>query len=124
MFEAGFLRNKPNNKSRKSTNFHFLNFTSIHPVVKRLTTLVLLSAGLASISACEQEATAPTTTTFTLSAALNGKQEVAVNSSTASGTLTGSYDKITRTLSYKVTYQSITPLTGHIHQGTAGSMGR
>lgn len=90
-----------------------------------ITTRTILSLLFTSLvfSACEPETIVPTTTTFTLGAALSGKQEVAVNSSTASGTFTGTYDVLTRTLSYTVTYQSLSPLTGHIHQGVAGQNG-
>lgn len=91
-------------------------------MLTRRTTFSLLFIGLA-FSACEPEPIVPAATTFTLNAALSGKQAADVNNSPASGTLTGTYDVTTRTLSYTVTYQSLTPLTGHIHQGVAGRNG-
>ncbi|MBX0291180.1 CHRD domain-containing protein [Hymenobacter sp. HSC-4F20] len=92
----------------------------------KTTALFLLLAGSCATIACKKDddtTTAPATDVVQLAASLDGKQEVGPNSSTASGTMTGSYNKATRVLSYTVTYQGITPTMGHIHRGAAGTNG-
>jgi hypothetical protein len=90
----------------------------------KITALALLLMGSASFSACKKDDDKPAASnTVQLKATVNGQQEVPANTSTATGTMTGSYDKTTRVLTYTVTYQGITPAAGHIHQAAPGVNG-
>ena len=51
---------------------------------------------------------------------LNGSQEVPSNASAATGTMTGTYNKATKELSYTVNYTGLTPVAGHIHLAPGG----
>ena len=85
--------------------------------------LALATIGLlASCSKKEEAAPAPTTTT-TLSATINGAQQVPANNSTATGTFTGTYASASKQLTYTVTYQGLTPTIAHIHTGGPGATG-
>ncbi|GAB3902112.1 hypothetical protein GCM10028803_28050 [Larkinella knui] len=53
-------------------------------------------------------------------ATLNGAQEVPSTPSAATGTMTGSYNKATKELSYTINYTGITPNAGHIHLAPGG----
>lgn len=89
----------------------------------KITTLALL-LGAASVVACKKDDDKATpTNAVELTATLDGKQEVGPNNSAATGSLTGSFDKATRVLTYRVTYQGVTPTMGHIHRGAAGTNG-
>ncbi|AYA37906.1 CHRD domain-containing protein [Hymenobacter oligotrophus] len=91
--------------------------------MKRFSTMLLL-AGLMATAACNDSNDDDNTpTTMQASATLNGSQEVPANNSAATGTMTGTYDKSTRTLTYTVTYQGFTPAAGHIHQAPPGQNG-
>ncbi|WP_257883280.1 CHRD domain-containing protein [Hymenobacter sp. DG01] len=91
----------------------------------KITALSLLLLGSAALVACEKDetTTATPTNSVELTATLDGKQEVGPNNSAATGTMTGTFDKTTRVLSYRVTYQGVTPTMGHIHRGAAGTNG-
>jgi len=85
--------------------------------------LSFLLAGVLAVGACkkDEDTTDPNKVNFT--AAINGNSEVPANASTASGTFTGSLDKTTRILSYKVEYTGLTPTAGHLHRGAPGVNG-
>ena len=59
----------------------------------------------------------------TFNAALNGKNEVSPNKSTATGTAFLIYNETTKTFSIEVTYSGLTPTDGHIHNGGLGING-
>ena len=85
--------------------------------------LALATVGLlASCSKKEEAAPAPTTTT--LSATINGAQQVPANNSTATGTFTGTYVSTSKQLTYTVAYQGLTPSVAHIHTGAPGATGQ
>ncbi|MGA0558692.1 CHRD domain-containing protein [Larkinella sp. VNQ87] len=58
--------------------------------------------------------------TVEFEATLNGGQEVPSNASSATGTMTGTYNKPTKELSYTVNYTGLTPTAGHIHLAPGG----
>jgi hypothetical protein len=89
----------------------------------KTTALALLLMSSAAFTACKKDDAPAATSTVKLTAAINGQQEVPANTSTGTGTMTGSYDKTTRVLTYTVTYQGITPSAGHIHQAAPGVNG-
>ncbi|SNC75352.1 CHRD domain-containing protein [Hymenobacter gelipurpurascens] len=89
--------------------------------------LFMLLFVVAAVPACnddDDDNNNPTpSTTVQLQATLNAQQEVPATPSAATGTMTGSFDKVTRLLTYTVTYQGITPSAGHIHQAAPGVNG-
>ncbi|MET4108875.1 CHRD domain-containing protein [Hymenobacter sp. UYP22] len=87
-------------------------------MLHKITSLVL-AAGLLTLGACnnDDDDATPASNMVNVAATLDGKQEVPANSSTATGAMTGTYDKSTNTITYRVTYQGITPLAGHLHVG-------
>lgn len=54
---------------------------------------------------------------------LSGSQEVPPNSSEATGTFKGQYNKDTKRLSYIITFEGITPTAMHFHKGAPGMAG-
>src|SRR5690349_5900641 len=84
-----------------------------------------LLLALAAAPGCndDDDDNTPVNNTVQLQATLNGAQEVPANTSTATGTFSGTYDKNTRLISYTVTYQGLTPVAGHIHQAAPGVSG-
>lgn len=55
----------------------------------------------------------------TFGASMSGANEVPPVSTSATGNYTANYNRVTRVLSYTVTYQGLTPTMGHIHSVTA-----
>ncbi len=50
---------------------------------------------------------------------MSGANEVPSVSTSATGNYTANYNRVTKALSYTVTYQGLTPTMGHIHSVTA-----
>jgi hypothetical protein len=57
----------------------------------------------------------------TFGASMSGSNEVPPVSTSATGNYTANYNRVTRVLSYTVTYQGLTPTMGHIHSVTASA---
>ncbi len=55
--------------------------------------------------------------------ALTGAQEVPANSSQATGTFNGTYNRNTKVLTYTLTYDGITPTAMHFHKEAIGQSG-
>ncbi|AIZ63895.1 hypothetical protein PK28_09735 [Hymenobacter sp. DG25B] len=86
--------------------------------------LAVLLMGAVAFTGCKKDDdddAAPSTTK--LEATINGQQEVPAVTSAGSGNFTGTYDKMSRVLTYTVTYQGFTPSAGHIHAAAPGSNG-
>lgn len=83
----------------------------------------LAIAAFGLLTACSKKETVTPTNLTTLSAAIDGSQQVPANSSTASGIFTGTYDSNIKVLTYTVTYRGITPTAAHIHTGAPGMSG-
>lgn len=83
----------------------------------------LLLIGVSCSSDDDNPTPTPTPVIVTFNATLNGASEVPANTSTATGTATGSYNKTTKILTVYVTYSGITPNLGHIHVGAVGVIG-
>ncbi|MGZ3837412.1 MAG: CHRD domain-containing protein [Flavisolibacter sp.] len=89
-------------------------------------TLVLISACvlvlflLSFLGSCSKNSNNSTTTastTYTISATMNGAQEVPAVTTSGTGTVTGSYDANTNVLNYSVSWSNLSgPATlGHFH---------
>lgn len=85
----------------------------------------LLLIGSLAVSSCEEkEPTQPVTPTnpiVQIEATLSGAQQSTPNASQATGTLTGTYNKDTKEINYKIVYQGMTPSLGHFHRQATGS---
>ena len=60
---------------------------------------------------------------FTLRAALNGTKQVPSNASTATGIMSGTYDRANLSLTYNMTHNVSSASAAHIHLGAAGASG-
>jgi hypothetical protein len=60
---------------------------------------------------------------FFTSSILNGANEAPANTSTASGTANGTYNKTTKALDLTITYKDLTPTNWHIHKAAVGVSG-
>ena len=90
----------------------------------------VLLAALASLTlatACKKDdTTTPATTTMQLSGTLSAANAIKPTSaSTATGTVTGTYDPSSKLLTYTLTYSGLTgaPTMGHFHYGDAKHIG-
>jgi hypothetical protein len=85
--------------------------------------LAVLLMGAVAFTGCKKDDDDAAPSTANLEAAINGQQEVPAVTSAGSGNFTGTYDKMSRKLTYTVTYQGITPGGGHIHSAAPGANG-
>ncbi|WP_266365977.1 CHRD domain-containing protein [Tellurirhabdus rosea] len=68
-----------------------------------------LLAVLLTFTACEDKDAPDKRDTVDLTATINGAQQIPANTSTGTGTFTGTYNKVTRQLQYQVNYSGVTP---------------
>lgn len=85
-------------------------------------TFLLALTTLALASGCKKEETAAPAA-MQLSGTLSGSAQVPAVQTSATGTVTGTYDKTSTMLSYSVTYTGLTPDGGHLHYGAPGKTG-
>ena len=83
--------------------------------------ILLFTSAFAVLTACKKEDSAPAINLF---ATINSMQQVPTNSSTATGTFTGTYSSSTNQLKYTFTYQGFTPTESYLCLGTPGNNGR
>jgi hypothetical protein len=65
----------------------------------------------------------PVVTTVNFAATVNGASEVPTNASSATGSMIGSFDKVSKIFSLTLTYSGLTATNMHIHKGPAGVSG-
>lgn len=58
-----------------------------------------------------------------VTAILSGANEVPQNTTSATGTVSGTYNEETNMLEMRITYQQMTPTAWHIHEAAKGSNG-
>ncbi|MEA5257248.1 CHRD domain-containing protein [Arcicella aquatica] len=80
----------------------------------------LISTLLFAISCKKDEEVSPE---VKFNVALNGSVEVPANTSTATGSFVGTYNKTTKVISYTISYNGVTPTAWHIHKGAVGVSG-
>ena len=85
--------------------------------------LAVAAFGLLTACSKKDDAQPDTSTTTTLTATINGAQQVPANNSTATGTFAGTYNSGSKHLTYTVVYQGLTPTIAHIHTGAPGTSG-
>lgn len=88
--------------------------------MKRILLSLLLSSFFL-VSSCKSEDEVSPEVKFNVS--LNGSLEVPANTSTATGSFVGTYNKTTKVISYTINYNGITPTAWHIHKGAVGVNG-
>jgi hypothetical protein len=91
----------------------------------KLLTVTALSGLLLSTAACSKSDNdnPPVDNTVRFSGTLSGANEVPANASTATGTISGSFNPGSKILTVSVNYAGITPVAGHIHKAAAGANG-
>lgn len=85
---------------------------------RSLVAVFMSSLILLTVSSCSKDKdTSPVKTTFTVSGNATGAQEVPAVSTTATGTITGTYDSTTNKLNYTITWANLSgaPNLMHFH---------
>jgi len=75
--------------------------------IKFLSVFALLTSFTLFISGCKKDKTTTNTTMYNISATMNGAQESPAVTTNGAGTVTGTYDKSTKTLTYNVTWTNL-----------------
>ncbi len=75
------------------------------------------------LSSCDKDDTPAPSTVVNFASTINGASEVPVNASTATGSATGTFDKVTKILTVNMSYTGLTATNMHIHKGPAGVSG-
>ncbi len=88
--------------------------------MKKLVLLSLLFVS-AMVSSCKKDEVA--NPEMAVTSTLSGANEVPAVTTTATGAVTGTYNKTTKMLSLMITYSGMTPTAWHIHKGAAGMAG-
>jgi len=85
--------------------------------------LLAAIASLALATACKKDDSTPTPTATAVTGTFSGSNEVPAVTTSATGTVTASYDKTSMILTYNVVYSGLTPTAGHFHLGMPGTNG-
>jgi hypothetical protein len=85
----------------------------------------IVLAGLFTLSACEKDDNDDDDNMYTISGNASGAQVVPSVSGSGSGTITGTFDRDTRTMVYTSTWTGLTdgPTSASFYSGTAGTAG-
>lgn len=89
-------------------------------VMKKTLFTLLIATVLFAVSCKKDEAVSPE---VKFNVSLKGSLENPANTSTATGSFVGTYNKSTKILSYTITFAGITPTAWHIHKGAVGVNG-
>ena len=91
--------------------------------MKSFLSSVLLLIGLVAATACKKSDSSPSDPGPPIIGNLDGTQQVPMVTSTARGTITGTFDKTSNTFKYSITFTGLTPLGAHFHIGAPGVNG-
>jgi hypothetical protein len=86
----------------------------------------LLLAALAALTfttACKKDDNSPAPAPMQVTGTFSGANEVPAVTTSATGNVSATYNKSTKTLNYTVTYSGLTPTAGHFHIGAPGVAG-
>ncbi len=92
-------------------------------MTKPLPLALLFIAGLAGTACKKDKEVPPVTNTVELAATINGSQQVPrlpADSTTATGTFAGTYNRDTRVLKYTVNFTGLMPIGAHLHLSGPG----
>jgi CHRD domain len=91
--------------------------------MKKSLLLSLLAVSVLTFSCKKDEVVVNPDIVYQVLTTLSGANEVPAVVSTASGSVTGTYNKTTKTLNVIVSYAGIDPTAWHIHKGASGTAG-
>ena len=91
--------------------------------MKKLLYSVLLLTGLVAATACKKSDSSPSDPGPPIIGYLDGTQQVPMVTSTARGTITGTFDKASSMFKYSITFSGLTPMGAHFHTGAPGVNG-
>lgn len=92
--------------------------------MKNFLASLLMLTGLMTATACKKsDNNGPVPVMQTLLGTFSGSQQVPAVTSSATGTITGSYDKTAMVLTYTVTFSGLSPTVAHLHLGAPGAKG-
>jgi hypothetical protein len=102
-------------------NYFLLKTNNMKKLLSGLTAILLCT----TIWSCSKDDDKPAVQTkFDFKAAtISGANEVPANTSTATGTATGTYDSVTKILTINVTFSGFTATAAHVHKAAAGTNG-
>jgi CHRD domain len=83
----------------------------------------IFMAGILLIASCSKSDPVPVDPNIIFKGTLSGANEVPANTSTASGTVTVTFNNDTKVLSLTATFAGLTPTNAHIHNAAAGVNG-
>jgi hypothetical protein len=89
----------------------------------KLITLLIAITVVAFVACKKKDDPTPVNNTVRFTSTLNGANEVPANASTATGSATASFDKVTKIITLNMTYSGFTATNMHIHKGAAGTSG-
>lgn len=84
--------------------------------------LLILTSLILTVTSCKKEDTPPDPNVI-FKAALSGASESSPNTSTATGSATVTYNKVTKIFTLTATYSGFTATAGHIHKAPVGTAG-
>jgi hypothetical protein len=88
--------------------------------MKKLFFSMMILSVLFVVSCKKDEAVSPE---VKFNVTLNSAMEVPTNTSTATGSFVGTYNKTTKIISYTINFNGVTPTAWHIHKGAVGVSG-
>ena len=88
--------------------------------MKKILTIAILLAGI-TLTSCKKDEVVSNDVAFM--AMLSGAEEVPAVSTTATGMLEGTFNKVTKIFTYTATFSGMTPTAWHIHKGAKGANG-
>jgi CHRD domain len=89
----------------------------------KLFSTTIIMAGLLLVASCSKSDPVPADPNIIFKGTLSGANEVPANASTASGTVTVTFNNDTKVLSLTATFTGLTPTAAHIHNAAAGVNG-
>ena len=91
--------------------------------MKNFLSSVVLLVGLVAATACKKSDSTSSNPAPPVIGVLDGTQQVPMVTSTARGTITGTFDKVSNRLKYSVTFSGLMPIGAHFHTGGPGVSG-
>jgi CHRD domain len=89
----------------------------------KLFSSAIILSGILLFASCGKSDTVPADPNITFKGTFSGANEVPSNTSTASGTVTVTFNNDTKILTLAATFAGLTPTAAHIHNAAAGVNG-
>lgn len=91
-------------------------------MIMKRNAVIFLGLFIALVSGCKKDSDKPDPN-VAYGTTLTGGNEVPGNTSTATGSVSGTFNKNTKVLQLTITYNGLSPTAGHIHEAAAGTNG-